>query len=413
MNIMKICIILISLFSIFTHPMHHGMMNSLKNKPKKDQFKIWHMVFQKPYDLNTPLAISKYNNFKETIKYIESRNAEQNEVVLGLGPFADMTFEEYQKEVVRPMTENDKPSDVTFDKSSFKSMGKKQINNHLDKTTTKAIYTGTEFFDKYADAEDEQVSKDDNLSFFDKYADSDEVPNKGRNLKQDDLTASTDYSTLFDSVFDQAKCNASTLFAVADMLEATYKLKYNKSIKIARQQLVECSQDGGGCQGPLFADRILSYIHTWGVGKEDDYPFTSSQGKVNKCKLDCLTYKPVIELDGFFDYCFATSDRKVCDENMIKNYLKKGPYVSILDINHQDFKNYQSGILNYFCFGINHTTLVVQGSTNFLKIRLSFGSKFGENGYARVKRKVGRDADISCGLEAYAYQANAIDWTEN
>lgn len=391
--------------------MHHEMMNSLKNKLKRDQFKIWHMIFQKPYDINTPFGIKKYKNFKETLKYIETRNAEQNEVVLGLGPFADMSFEEYQQEIVRLNTQNEKFSDVVFDKSSFKSMGKKQINKQKEKVKPK-IYKGTEFFDKYADAEEEQVSNEDSMSFFDKYADSDE-PIKGRNLIQNDLTENKDYSTLFDSVFDQSKCNASTLFAVADMLEATNKLYHNKSIKISRQQLIECSQDGGGCEGPLWADKILSYIITWGVGEEKDYPFTSSKGKVGKCKLDCLTYKPVIEIDGIYESCHYNSNITKCDETLIKKYLKKGPYVSNLDINHNDFKNYQSGILRYPCSGINYTALVVQAKNDFLKIRLYFGSKFGENGYARIKRKVGIGSDITCGLESYAYQAMGIEWSED
>lgn len=410
MKDIKKFVLLIVLAIIFSHPMHKEIMSTLQTKKVKDQFKIWHGIYKMPYDLNTPLAIKKYKAFKANLKYIQKRNSEQTEVVLGLGPFSDLTFEEFKSTLPN---NGESPKDVNLSDLKRKTQG-----GSLSKvqTTSKTIYKGTEFFDKYADADEEPAiidnNTDDNLSYFDKYADSDEIPQPKRKLIEK-LGASTDYSYLFDYVFDSTKgCKAPSTHAALEMFEAFWQINGNPGkIRLSRQQIIDCDYGSGGCVGSFFPDKVIFYVADWGLAEEKDYPYA---GKLKKCTINCQSYKPKVELnDLIMDYCFSESKISVCNEAKIKSFLKKGPYASVIDVSNQDFQNYSSGLLSYPCYTINHGALVVQGDTNFLKVRLFFGSTFGENGYARFKRKSrsGGD-DISCGLEAFAWQSHVNQWVD-
>ena len=410
MKDIKKFVLLIVFVTIFSHPMHREIMSSLQTKPAKEQFKIWHGIYKMPYDLNTPFAIQKYKAFKANLEYIQKRNSEQSEVVLGLGPFSDLTFEEFKATLPNSV---ESPKDVTITDLKKKTQGGKLSKAQ---SPTKAQYKGTEFFDKYADADEDfpsvESNTDDNLSYFDKYADSDEVPQPKRKLVEN-LGVGTDYSYLFDYVFDSTKgCRAASTHAAIDMFEAFWQLNGNPGkLRLSRQQIIDCDVGSGGCAGSFFPDKVIFYVADWGLAEEKDYPYA---GKLQKCTIECQSYKPKVELNELvMDYCFPESTKSVCNESKIKSFLKKGPYASVFDASNQDFQNYTSGVLSYSCFFINHGALVVQGDTNFLKVRLSLGSTFGENGYARFKRKVRAGGnDTTCGLEVYAWQSHVNPWVD-
>ena len=94
-NLIILLIVANCLIAVFSHPMHKEMMELLDSKPNKEKFKYWHFLMKRPYDINSQEAIDRYAIFKQNLKKIQEVNASQSKFVLGLGPFTDLTFEEW------------------------------------------------------------------------------------------------------------------------------------------------------------------------------------------------------------------------------------------------------------------------------------------------------------------------------
>jgi cathepsin H len=64
----------------------------------------------------------------------------------------------------------------------------------------------------------------------------------------------------------QGQCHASWAFTTLGVMEASYKITYNKSVTLSPQQLIDCSKsyDTLGCNGG-FPDNVIPYLQTKGV----------------------------------------------------------------------------------------------------------------------------------------------------
>jgi len=82
-------------------------------EPKKELFKAYHYLYKKSYDLNTDEGIKRYKIFKENLKYVEKKNAQELPFKLGINQFSDMSLEEYRetfadkKKIFKKKTDND------------------------------------------------------------------------------------------------------------------------------------------------------------------------------------------------------------------------------------------------------------------------------------------------------------------
>jgi hypothetical protein len=76
-----------------------------------------------------------------------------------------------------------------------------------------------------------------------------------------------------------------------------------------------------------------------------------------------------------------------CSEGQLKDLLSKGAYAVMIDASSRDFQLYSSGILKIRkCGEPNHGVFVTEISDNFIRLRNSFGERWGENGYIRIAR---------------------------
>lgn len=68
-------------------------------------------------------------------------------------------------------------------------------------------------------------------------------------------------------------------------LEAQYALKYNKSITLSTQQLIDCGTEFSvaleGCNGGHTWTAFL-YANETGVARDSDYPYVAKDQKCNK-----------------------------------------------------------------------------------------------------------------------------------
>jgi len=103
-KLLKIALAIIALNMVMNVIIQHtekdirkSILKSLSDKPKKDQFKVFHFLYEKKYDLNSEEGLMRYKIFKKNVKFIEETNSKNLSYKLGLNHFADLTDEEYKK----------------------------------------------------------------------------------------------------------------------------------------------------------------------------------------------------------------------------------------------------------------------------------------------------------------------------
>lgn len=338
-NMLKIRIMVLLCFLglSLSNQMHNFFMKSLQGKPLKDQFKIWWYVFQKPYDINSTEALSRYKNFKKNVRYIEETNNKQLGYTLGLGPFADLSFEEFKIKFVGDLDLNDK--------GDFLNHMKDDIMTNDTKADKKNSYDWTSHL----------------------------APPK------------------------LAECGAIS-FATVATIEGAYHKMFGIMTDGSEQQLIDCT--AFPCTGGLF-EYSFAHVEKKGLLKEEEYPYINKKEEchlASKIRDPCLVKVPFVKiLSGLACEKFKYD----CNESRLFEILDNSPYGSKIEVT-PALQHYSTGILKEECRDPNLAVAVVFINEDYVKFRLSFGTKFGENGYARVARGK-RGFTNSCGLEDYAY----------
>ena len=201
-------------------------------------------------------------------------------------------------------------------------------------------------------------------------------------------------------VKDQGQCGSCWSFSTTGALEGAYFIKYGNLFSFSEQQLVDCDnwKNGGndhGCNGGLM-ENAFSWIHTnGGLCTETDYPYISGNGH---CKSNC------IEVIGSNIEKYVDVTPK--DDNAMMIAIEMQPISVAIEADQRDFQLYKSGVFTATC-GINtdHGVLLVgygtdiQTGESYYKIKNSWGTSWGENGYIRLGRgKQYNDGQGQCGV---------------
>lgn len=343
--------------SLNMHPMHSDINELLRGLPLKSQFKIWTFMFQRPYSLDSEYALQRYRIFKKNVKFINESNAKQSEYTLGLGPFTDLSFEEF-KEVYS--------------------------NKYISQSANNEIEVDMQ-------EEEEKWGKTEFLT-----------------------QTNTDWSKIWPYALDQGNSMSCWAFTTTAVVEAALYRKINRLEYISPQGLIDCNAEGYhnlNCNGGRL-HFSFNYIKNYGLAKYSDYPYTAVCGKCSFfTRNDCgskngkekiilpyvkITSFRACDLDGSFGY-------PRCDALKIKDAISAGPYGTGIQIM-PEFQNYNGGVLNLYCSKLDHAVVaveVVEG--NYIKFRNSWTSGWGDKGYGRIKY-VKNGQYTACGLADAAYQ---------
>lgn len=181
---------------------------------------------------------------------------------------------------------------------------------------------------------------------------------------------------LVSRVRKQGRCNACWAFAAAGSMEYWLRRKH-PGAEIDVQTIIDCSPRVFGCSGGLM-EHVFEYEGWFNTG----YEYT---GKVHKCHqrhsgVHVKSYKAVdVDVESILDYMI----------------YKWGPVAVAVDST--TIHGYKGGIIDECGSVADHAVLAVGYTPEYWILKNSYGPKWGESGYMRVRRGTNM-----CGINTYA-----------
>lgn len=303
------------------------LLANYMNGPKKELFKAYHLVFNKGehYPLDSFEGVRRYKIFKENLRWIDAENSKNTGVTYGIGPFTDMTTEEFKsKYLVDPEILAEQVREKT--RNSLKFMGTDSNNV---------------------------------------------IPNMVK----------LNWQKYFNPARNQGWCGSCWAFATAGAIEGNYKLQFNESFTLSTQELVDCDTTDYGCNGgnPSFA---MNYVKQMGLCLDKDYPYTSGNTNTKyTCQASTCTAKKVLES---YTVCGGGN----CDIGTWMSMLQKGPMEIVIYADALQHYT-SGVMATDTCGQADHAVVAVgldsDANGDYVIIRNSWGATWGENGYFRFR----------------------------
>ena len=176
-------------------------------------------------------------------------------------------------------------------------------------------------------------------------------------------------------VKDQSSCGSCWAFSAAAAVEGAWAKAGHGLADVSPQQLVDCDHSSDGCEGGLPSTGIELY-KAKGFATEREYPYQGND--YMRCKSKSYSNKGKIQ----GPYKVQRSD------DALYSALKAhGPLSVAIDAT--TLKFYHSGIIDHGGRNLNHAVLLVGMKNNAWIVKNSWGSRWGESGYFRLKRESG------------------------
>lgn len=214
----------------------------------------------------------------------------------------------------------------------------------------------------------------------------------GEDVQMDTIPDTADWRKegVITPVKDQGNCGSCWAFSTIAALEAMRGIEEGKVMNMSEQELVDCATEWGnnGCGGG-FMDNALRYvIDRKGVCSATDYPYAGIDGVCRRTMCRGGMYAPIRN-------CVAFPVER--EDYMASVVFTRGPVVVAVDAS--GWFDYRGGVYSGGCSSeiLNHGVLIVGYGPDYWIIKNSWGPKWGEGGYIRLKRGVDQ-----CGVSQYA-----------
>ena len=195
-------------------------------------------------------------------------------------------------------------------------------------------------------------------------------------------------------VKNQGQCGSCWTFSVTGAVEGAWFVKNKKLISLSEQEIVDCCNadygfTGSGCNGGEMTDGFY-YVQKNGLCKEHDYSYTAEDGK---CKRNSCN--KIVTISG---YETVTPN----NEEEMRRALFHQPLSIGIDASSNLFQFYSHGVYTTDCgYDLDHGVLAVGwgvlNGTEYWRVKNSWGSDWGDNGYINIQRNT-VDKRGKCGI---------------
>jgi C1A family cysteine protease len=207
------------------------------------------------------------------------------------------------------------------------------------------------------------------------------------------LADSVDWSTqgAVTPVKNQGQCGSCWSFSTTGSLEGAWKIAGNTLTSLSEQQFVDCDKvSDQGCNGGLM-DNAFKFAEKNAICTEASYPYKGVDGTC--ASSSCTVGIPKGDVKGFKD---VSSNEQAMMEAVMLN-----PVSIAIEADKSAFQSYRSGVLSSTCgTSLDHGVLAVGYGTDngvkYWKVKNSWGTTYGEDGYVRLLR--GKGGVGECGI---------------
>eukprot|EP01084_Bolivina_argentea_P197011 337685_1 len=202
--------------------------------------------------------------------------------------------------------------------------------------------------------------------------------------------ASVDWTTkgVVTPVKNQGQCGSCWAFSTTGSLECEYAIKTGTLNSLSEQQLVDCAPITDGCMGCNGGqmDGAMKYVNkNGGLCSEKEYGYTAKNGQ---CKASSCGTK--------YNANTGHTDVTPDSSTSLMNAAAAGCVSIAIEADQTAFQYYKSGVLTGTCgTNLDHGVLVVgygtSGSQDYWKVKNSWGTSWGVNGYIDICRNCNKN----------------------